>query len=54
MTRATPARIGPVKTCPRCKQALDGGPVLYYCASCRRAVWAADLDLEYRTPGRVA
>jgi len=41
-------------TCPTCGQALDGGPVLYYCASCRRAVWAADLDLEYRTPGRVA
>jgi len=41
-------------TCPTCGQALDGGPVLYYCASCRRAVWAADLDIEYRTPGRVA
>lgn len=43
-----------LETCPSCHQPLAGGPVLYYCASCRRAVWAADLDLEYRTPGRVA
>jgi len=34
--------------CPRCSTALDEGPVIYRCATCRRAVPAADLDLEYR------
>ena len=33
--------------CPRCRTVLDGGPVVYRCGSCQRAVWAADLDVEY-------
>ncbi|MDP4501110.1 hypothetical protein [Nonomuraea turcica] len=33
--------------CPRCATALDEGPVVYRCANCRRAVWAADLDVEF-------
>ncbi|MFD8533869.1 hypothetical protein ACFV0L_41320 [Streptosporangium canum] len=33
-------------TCPRCRTRLDGGPILYRCPSCQRAVYAADLNLE--------
>ncbi|MEV7011941.1 hypothetical protein [Streptosporangium sp. NPDC051022] len=32
--------------CPRCRAELDGGPVLFHCSTCGRAVYAADLDLE--------
>jgi hypothetical protein len=38
--------------CPRCRTALDEGPVVYRCARCRRAVYAADLDVEFRAPAR--
>jgi DNA-directed RNA polymerase subunit RPC12/RpoP len=38
----------PPGRCPSCGTALDGGPVLYRCATCARAVYAADLDVEYR------
>lgn len=34
-------------SCPRCRTSLDGGPVVYRCAHCLRAVWAAELDIEY-------
>ncbi|MER5320867.1 hypothetical protein [Streptosporangium roseum] len=33
-------------SCPRCRTALDGGPVLFYCFPCRRGVYAADLATE--------
>ena len=33
--------------CPRCTTALDEGPIIYRCSTCRRAVYAADLNLEY-------
>lgn len=33
--------------CPRCSTALDGGPVVYRCGHCQRAVYAADLDNEF-------
>lgn len=48
MKRATPVRghRSPSKPCPRCRAALDGGPVLFYCAPCRRAVYAADIPTE--------
>lgn len=46
---ARPAALGPVKRCPRCATCLDGGPVLFHCATCRRAVYAADLDNEIPT-----
>lgn len=36
--------------CPHCHTALDGGPVVYRCAHCRRSVQAADLDLEHHAP----
>ncbi|GGO67096.1 hypothetical protein [Nonomuraea cavernae] len=36
-----------VKRCPRCATRLDGGPVQFYCAGCRRTVFAADLDHEF-------
>lgn len=35
------------RRCPRCATALDEGPVIYRCSTCRRAVPAADLNLEY-------
>ncbi|MEV0197381.1 hypothetical protein [Nonomuraea sp. NPDC050691] len=44
---ARPVASGPVKCCPRCRTVLDGGPVLFHCATCRRAVYAADLDNEF-------
>lgn len=40
--------------CPRCHTPLDEGPVLYRCSHCRRAVWAAELDVEYHAPRPVA
>ncbi|WP_169729335.1 hypothetical protein [Thermoactinospora rubra] len=39
--------------CPRCRTELDEGPILYRCARCHRAVYAADLENEY-VPHRVA
>ncbi|MFC4588631.1 hypothetical protein [Sphaerisporangium corydalis] len=57
---ATPAtgtmpRAGAAKPCPRCHAPLDGGPVLFHCAPCRRAVYAADLDSEFHaTLGKAA
>ena len=41
----------PARRCPSCGTVLDGGPVLFWCAACRRGVQAADLDVEYRAPG---
>lgn len=40
--------------CPRCRTQLDEGPVVYRCSRCRRAVQAADLDVEYHAPARRA
>ena len=42
-----PLRAGPVARCPSCGTPLDGGPVLFRCQACRRAVPAADVDAEY-------
>ena len=42
--------FGPLAQCPGCGTPLDGGPVLYRCQACRRAVSAADVDIEYRAP----
>ena len=39
-------RTRPVAICPRCSTPLDEGPVVYRCATCRRAVPAADLRNE--------
>ncbi|MGP3916433.1 hypothetical protein OHA25_05330 [Nonomuraea sp. NBC_00507] len=36
-----------VNHCPRCHHELDEGPIMYRCANCRRAVYAADLENEY-------
>ncbi|GAA2377174.1 hypothetical protein GCM10010404_36620 [Nonomuraea africana] len=33
--------------CPRCHTALDEGPIMFRCARCRRAVYAADVENEY-------
>lgn len=33
--------------CPRCRTELDEGPIMYRCSCCRRAVFAADVDVEY-------
>ncbi|MFI6816699.1 hypothetical protein ACIBG7_30150 [Nonomuraea sp. NPDC050328] len=33
--------------CPRCRTELDEGPIMYRCSGCRRAVFAADVDVEY-------
>ena len=50
-----PARLAPAKGCPRCRTALDGGPVLFHCATCNRSVYAADLTTEFpATLGRAA
>jgi len=38
----------PQSRCPCCGTVLDGGPVLFRCARCARAVHAADLDVDYR------
>jgi hypothetical protein len=42
--------FGPLAQCPGCGTPLDGGPVLYRCQACRRAVPAADVDVEYHAP----
>ena len=40
------------RRCPDCRAVLDGGPVHYYCWSCSRAWYAADIDNEIeRTAG---
>ena len=44
-------RLNPLARCPGCGTTLDGGPVLYRCQACRRAVPAADIDIEYHAPG---
>ncbi|MGW4664058.1 hypothetical protein [Streptosporangium sandarakinum] len=46
-----PIRLTAAKSCPRCRTALTGGPVLYHCGPCSRAVYAADLNAEF-TPRR--
>jgi len=46
MTGPLPARRG-----PSCGTVLDGGPVVLWCAACRRGVQAAELDVEYRALG---
>ena len=46
-----PASPWPAQWCPACGTGLDGGPVVFWCAGCRRGVQAADLDVEYRAPG---
>ncbi|MBX6382672.1 MAG: hypothetical protein IRZ07_06815 [Microbispora sp.] len=38
--------------CPHCGTELDEGPVLYRCARCERAVYAADLDLDFTPAAR--
>ncbi|MEO3861169.1 hypothetical protein [Acrocarpospora sp. B8E8] len=35
------------RCCPRCHTVLDEGPILYRCARCQCAVYAADLDFDY-------
>jgi hypothetical protein len=40
-----PLASAPVRSCPACGTALDGGPVLFWCARCRRGVYAADLGV---------
>ena len=42
--------FGPLAQCPGCGTPLDGGPVLYRCQACHRAVLAADVDIEYHAP----
>jgi hypothetical protein len=54
LTPAVPLRTGPAAGCPSCGTALDGGPVTYWCAPCRRGVHAADIDVTYRAPDRRA
>ena len=55
MTPNLPLRAGLLARCPRCGAPLDGGPVLYRCETCHRAVAAADVDTEYHAPaGRTA
>lgn len=47
-------RTGPAACCPSCGTGLDGGPVAYWCAGCRRGVQAADVDITYHAPDRRA
>ncbi|GIH28822.1 hypothetical protein Aph01nite_71320 [Acrocarpospora phusangensis] len=42
------------RCCPQCHTALDEGPILYRCARCQRAVYAADLDFDYTSANRTA
>jgi hypothetical protein len=44
----------PQGRCPSCGTALDGGPVLFRCATCAKAVPAADLDMERGAGGPAA
>lgn len=54
-TNTRPARRASVKGCPHCRTVLAGGPVLFYCATCKRSVYAADLATEFPvTLGRAA
>jgi DNA-directed RNA polymerase subunit RPC12/RpoP len=39
-------------TCPRCGTVLDEGPIMYRCARCKRSVYAADVNTEFRRPAR--
>src|SRR5260370_32878734 len=48
--RLTGQAAGPVAECAGCGTPLDGGPVWYRCPACRRAVPAADVDVEFPTP----
>lgn len=41
----------PARRCPSRGTVLDGGPVVFWRAGCRRGVQAADLDVEHRPPG---
>jgi len=41
----------PAQRCPSCGTVLDGGPVVFWCAACRRRVQAADLAVEHPAPG---
>ncbi len=50
MTPTMPLRAGPLARCSGCRNPLDGGPVLYRCQTCRRAVSAADVDIGYHAP----
>ncbi|MEU6787667.1 hypothetical protein ABZ912_51485 [Nonomuraea angiospora] len=36
-----------VNHCPRCHHELDEGPIMYRCAHCCRAVYAADIENEF-------
>jgi hypothetical protein len=45
-----PTSPWPARLCPHCGTVVDGGPVVFWCAHCRRGVQAADLDVEYRPP----
>ncbi|WP_255708071.1 hypothetical protein [Microtetraspora sp. AC03309] len=38
--------------CPRCDTALDGGPVLFRCDTCKKSVYAADLRTECEVAAR--
>ena len=46
-------RTRPVAISPRCSTPLDEGPVVYRCATCRRAVPAADLRTEREMPALI-
>lgn len=35
------------RSCPSCRTTLDEGPILYRCAKCQRAVYAADVNFDY-------
>ncbi|GAT66788.1 hypothetical protein PS9374_02440 [Planomonospora sphaerica] len=39
-------------TCPRCGTVLDEGPIMYRCARCKRSVYAADVNTEFRRQAR--
>jgi len=54
MTPSLLPLFGPLARCPGCGIVLDGGPVLYRCQACRRAVPAADVDTEYHAAEKVA
>jgi hypothetical protein len=33
--------------CPCCHTELDEGPIVFRCSRCQRAVYAADVDVEF-------